>query len=82
MYLRRADDDLQLRIDGKLVAEAKTARRYKGGAPLLLQGGDQLAVREVEVLYPSDAPHGGGFSTGCPQPVPTLRPLLHTTYGG
>lgn len=61
VYLRRAGDDLELRIDGKLVAEAKTARRYKGGAPLLLEGGEGFAVREVEVLYPNDAPHGGGY---------------------
>lgn len=61
VYLRRTGDDLELRFDGKMVAKVKTARRYKGGAPLTIQGGNPLSVKAVEVLYPSDAPHSGGY---------------------
>ncbi len=61
VYLRRTGDELQLRINGRLVAQAKTARRYQGGAPLSIQGGKSLALAAVEVLYPRNAPHSGGY---------------------
>ncbi len=57
IHLRRNENELSLMIDGKKVLETFSARRYKGGAPLLISGGDNLAVSQVDIF-------GSGQSEG------------------
>jgi hypothetical protein len=50
LLLSRKGDDIFVIIDQKPLLKAKSARRYKGGAPLLIKGAKDLSISQVNIF--------------------------------